>query len=99
MHPQIKPVDAKGSHVHVVTDKRRIGKGPHDWYLRRYHDGYLSIHFEANKYQDIELTPLQEEALWCVPQSSCAWRWLQGLDFEWSCCQVWGGSFTPYQPA
>ena len=30
----------------------------------RYHDGYLSIHFEANKYQDIELTPLQEEALW-----------------------------------
>ena len=31
-----------------------------------YHDGYLTIHFEANKYQDIELTPLQEEALWCA---------------------------------
>ncbi len=33
---------------------------------RRYHDGYLTIHFEANKYQDIELSPLQEEALWCA---------------------------------
>ena len=31
-----------------------------------YHNGYLTIHFEANKYQDIELTPLQEEALWCA---------------------------------
>ena len=29
-----------------------------------YHDGYLSVHFEANKYQDIQLTPLQEEAVW-----------------------------------
>lgn len=29
-----------------------------------YHDGYLSVHFEANKYQDIKLTPLQEEAMW-----------------------------------
>ncbi|KAL3155553.1 hypothetical protein ABBQ38_011107 [Trebouxia sp. C0009 RCD-2024] len=31
-----------------------------------YHDGYLSVHFEANKYQDITLTPLQEEAVWAV---------------------------------
>ena len=37
-----------------------------DYVAIRYHDGYLSIHFEANKYQDIELTPLQEEALWCA---------------------------------
>ena len=29
-----------------------------------YHDGYLSVHFEAHKYQDIKLTPLQEEAVW-----------------------------------
>ena len=29
-----------------------------------YHDGYLSVHYEANKYQDIKLTPLQEEAVW-----------------------------------
>ena len=29
-----------------------------------YHNGYLSVHFEANKYQDIQLTPLQEEAVW-----------------------------------
>jgi len=28
-----------------------------------YHDGYLSVHFEVNKYQDIKLTPLQEEAV------------------------------------
>ena len=31
-----------------------------------YHNGYLSVHFEANKYQDIKLTPLQEEAVWYV---------------------------------
>ena len=29
-----------------------------------YHDGYLSVHFEAHKYQDIKLTSLQEEAVW-----------------------------------
>ena len=33
-----------------------------------YHDGYLSVHFEANKYQDIKLTPLQEEAVWYALQ-------------------------------
>ena len=38
---------------------------------RRYHDGYLTIHFEANKYQDIELSPLQEEALWCARRLPC----------------------------
>ena len=38
----------------------------------RYHDGYLTIHFEANKYQDIELSPLQEEALWCAAHSTYA---------------------------
>ncbi|DBB18065.1 hypothetical protein WJX82_011687 [Trebouxia sp. C0006] len=31
-----------------------------------YHDGYLSVHFEVNKYQDIKLTPLQEEAVLAV---------------------------------
>lgn len=30
----------------------------------RYHDGYLTIHFESHKYQDIELSPLQHEAVW-----------------------------------
>ena len=38
----------------------------------RYHDGYLSIHFEANKYQDIDLSPLQEEALWCAARPAYA---------------------------
>eukprot|EP00891_Asterochloris_glomerata_P005068 jgi/Astpho2/5068/Aster-x0233 len=31
-----------------------------------YHDGYLTIHFESHKYQDIELSPLQHEAVWAV---------------------------------
>ena len=30
----------------------------------RYHHGYLTIHFESHKYQDIELSPLQHEAVW-----------------------------------
>jgi hypothetical protein len=32
-----------------------------------YHDGYLSVHFAAQKYINTagkELTPLQEEAIW-----------------------------------
>ena len=29
-----------------------------------YNDGYLSVHYEANKYQDIKLSTLQEEAVW-----------------------------------
>lgn len=31
-----------------------------------YHDGYLSVYYQSNNYQEIEkeLTPLQEEALW-----------------------------------
>ena len=36
-----------------------------------YHDGYLSVHFEANKYQDIKLTPLQEEAVWYTSLLIC----------------------------
>ncbi len=31
-----------------------------------YHDGYLSVHFSLNKYQDINLTDLQTDAMWCV---------------------------------
>ncbi|KAK9813026.1 hypothetical protein WJX72_007708 [[Myrmecia] bisecta] len=29
-----------------------------------YHDGYLSVYFQSNNYQEIKLTPLQEEAVW-----------------------------------
>lgn len=29
-----------------------------------YHDGYLTVHFSTQNYQEIELAPLQEEALW-----------------------------------
>ena len=29
-----------------------------------YHDGYLTVHFASANYQQIELTPLQEEAIW-----------------------------------
>lgn len=29
-----------------------------------YHDGYLSVHFATNNYLEIDLTPLQEEAVW-----------------------------------
>ncbi len=29
-----------------------------------YHDGYLSSHFASPNYQEIKLTPLQEEAIW-----------------------------------
>ena len=32
-----------------------------------YHDGYLSSHFSSNNYQEIDLTPLQKEAIWCSP--------------------------------
>ena len=45
-----------------------------------YHDGYLSVHFEAHKYQDIKLTPLQEEAVWYVP--AC---WMQVLVAQLLC--------------
>ena len=31
-----------------------------------YHDGYLSVYFQTNYYQEIQLTPLQEEAIWYV---------------------------------
>ena len=30
----------------------------------RYHDGWLSIYWQTANYQEIELTPLQEEAVW-----------------------------------
>lgn len=29
-----------------------------------YHDGWLSVHFSTANYQEIQLTPLQEEACW-----------------------------------
>lgn len=29
-----------------------------------YHDGYLSSHFATGNYQEIQLTPLQKEAVW-----------------------------------
>ena len=29
-----------------------------------YHEGYLSVHFTNNNYQEMELTPLQQEAFW-----------------------------------
>lgn len=29
-----------------------------------YHDGWLSIYWQTANYQEIELTPLQEEAVW-----------------------------------
>ena len=32
----------------------------------QYHNGYLSVYFQTNNYQEIELTPLQEEAIWWV---------------------------------
>lgn len=33
-----------------------------------YHDGYLSVYYQSNNYQEVEkeLSPLQEEALWCA---------------------------------
>ena len=33
-----------------------------------YHDGYLSVYYQSNNYQEVqqELTPLQEEAIWCA---------------------------------
>ncbi|EIE24910.1 Clavaminate synthase-like protein [Coccomyxa subellipsoidea C-169] len=33
-----------------------------------YHDGYLSVYYQSNNYQEVEkeLSPLQEEALWAV---------------------------------
>ena len=34
-----------------------------------YHDGYLSVHFATNNYLELQLTPLQEEAIWCWPIS------------------------------
>jgi hypothetical protein len=29
-----------------------------------YHDGYLSSHFASSNYQEINLSPLQQEAIW-----------------------------------
>lgn len=29
-----------------------------------YHDGFLSCHFASGNYQEIDLTPLQKEAIW-----------------------------------
>ena len=37
-----------------------------------YHDGYLSSHFASPNYQEINLTPLQEEAVWQAPLYSPA---------------------------
>ena len=31
-----------------------------------YHDGYLSSHYATQNYQEIELSDLQQEAIWCV---------------------------------
>ena len=32
-----------------------------------YHDGYLTVHFAVNNYlEKDDLTPLQQEAIWCV---------------------------------
>ena len=45
----------------------RVHQAVHAVYVQipfAYHDGYLSVHFEAHKYQDIKLTSLQEEAVW-----------------------------------
>ena len=29
-----------------------------------YHDGYLSSHYASGQYQEIDLSPLQKEAVW-----------------------------------
>ena len=29
-----------------------------------YHDGYLSVYYQSNNYQEVPLSPLQEEAVW-----------------------------------
>ncbi len=29
-----------------------------------YHDGYLSVHFSIAKYQDVDLSDKQREAMW-----------------------------------
>lgn len=31
-----------------------------------YHDGFLSVHFASQNYFEVDLTPLQEEAVWCA---------------------------------
>ena len=30
-----------------------------------YHDGYFSSHFAVGNYQELELSPLEQEAAWC----------------------------------
>ena len=49
--------------THYYTAAHNTQHGPFVQVPFAYHDGYLSVHFEVNKYQDIKLTPLQEEAV------------------------------------
>ena len=54
-----------------------------------YHDGYLSVHFATNNYLEIDLTPLQDEAVWYACTS------VLSLPLAWHamccapCSQVW----------
>ena len=34
------------------------------WCCCRYHDGYLSSHFATGNYHELDLTSLQQEAIW-----------------------------------
>jgi hypothetical protein len=36
-----------------------------------YHGGYLSVYYQSNNYQEVPLTPLQEEAVWCARPPNC----------------------------